>query len=184
MSARAGGARGAEARQKAGASSMWTSYHAQFLYLVAEAQGLTIDRLDYEITFDAAPETFQAPTMLVEKGTVARMNNRWTVHCGDRTPLISETVWFMGDIVRPEGAVGDDCYIMEVEATPSMRIGVELKNSLVTGARYPDHNHHGPIYYATAAPMIQAIPAVVDGPAGIRRIAPPSNSYWKVDMRL
>jgi 2,4-diaminopentanoate dehydrogenase len=173
----------AEARSKAGASSMWTGYHAQFLYLVAEMQGITVDRLAYEITFEVAPETFRAPTMTIEKGTVAHMNNRWTVHSGDRTPLVSETVWYMGDSVRPAGTVSDDFYLMEIEGTPSMRIGVELKSSLETGSRYPSHNHHGPTYYTTAAPMLQAVPAVVDGPAGIRRIAPPSNGYWKTDMR-
>ena len=150
---------------------------------MAEWQGLKVDKLVYDISFDLAPETFQAPTMVVEKGMVARMNNRWTIHCGEQTPLISETVWYMGDIVRPEGSVGDDFYLMEIEGTPSMRIGVELKSSLKTGARYPEHNHHGPIYYVTAAPMLQAIPHVVDGPAGIKRTDPPSNSYWKADMR-
>jgi hypothetical protein len=64
-----------------------------------------------------------------------------------------------------------------------MRIGIELRGALSPDARTRPGDPTVPVFYVTAATMIQALPAVIAAAPGIKTIDYAANSYWKQDMR-
>jgi len=172
-----------EARNKPGLSHMWNSIIHQNIYFAAQVQGLPIERIAHSVELHTTPVTFQAPTMTLAAGTVARMINRWDGYSGGRCRYTFECFWYLSEAMRPKEAPCDDYYTITIEGKPSLHLGMELKASVAENARFYPHSRLGPVYFATAAALVQAIPAVVAAPPGLKTIDPPSNSYWKPDMR-
>ena len=173
-----------EARKKPGLRNMWNSIIHQQIYFAGQVQGLPIERIEHSVELHTTPVDFQAPTMMVRAGTVARMVNRWDGYSGGRCRYTFECFWYLNDAMRPDMVPCDDFYAVIIEGKPSLRLGMELKASVERNERFLPNGHLGPVYYATASALLQAIPAVVAAAPGIKTIDPPSNSYWKVDMRL
>ncbi|MEJ2409418.1 MAG: hypothetical protein P8Y48_08765 [Novosphingobium sp.] len=119
----------------------------------------------------------------MKQGTVAYMRHLWTGISRNGPPIAFSVNWFMGDEMRPADALCDDFYRITIEGRPSIRMSVELRPSSKSDARTTEDMPATPCFVVTAATILQMIPKVLDAPAGVLTIAPPSNSHWKADMR-
>jgi 2,4-diaminopentanoate dehydrogenase len=158
-------------------------YERQFLFYAGEVLGVPIEHLERESTFDVTTVEVQAPTMVLKKDTVAYAKHSWSGLSQFGTRLTYQTNWYMTDEFKPEGVPCEDYFRITIEGDPSLRIGVELRASIENDCRYSPDNPSSPCFRTMAAAMLQAIPGVCNAKSGIRLIEPPSNAYWKRDMR-
>jgi 2,4-diaminopentanoate dehydrogenase len=158
-------------------------YERQFLFYAGEVLGVPIDRLEQESHYEVTPITIQAPTMVLKENTVAFARHSWAGLSHSGTRLTFQTNWYMSDEFMPAGVPCEDFYRITIEGDPSLRIGVELKASIEDDLRISDEDPSAPYFRVLAATMLQAVPGTCHAKAGIRLIAPPSNAYWKRDMR-
>lgn len=79
----------------------------------------------------------------------------------------SEGVFYCGENLKPAEATADTCWYIEIEGRPSLRTTVVASVSTRDNqVQYGDNDPTSPGCYAIAAPMIQAIPVMVEGAPG------------------
>jgi len=172
-----------QARQSETAVKIAEQYERQFLYYAGDVLGVPIPGLTRSSSFSVTPVELKAPTMVLKANTVAFATHKWEGVSELGTMLTFKTHWYMSDEFRPAGIPCDDYYRITIEGEPSLRIGVELKASIANNQRIAPHEPSAPYFRVLAATMLQAIPGVCAAPPGVQLIAPPSNAYWKADMR-
>jgi 2,4-diaminopentanoate dehydrogenase len=117
-------------------------------------------------------------------GTVGTISFEWIGYTFEERPMFQiQVFWYLTGSLRPSAARGDDFWIVDVEGVPSSRLGLELKGSIARNLSMTDRNPTPASYLATLVPAIQAIPAVIQAPAGVL-IAEMPQFHWKPDMRL
>lgn len=80
----------------------------------------------------------------------------------------AEGIYYCGDAMRPAEAVADECWIIEIEGRPSLRTAIVSCASTRDDSRRNDGvDPSTPAWYATAAPIIQAVPMVVAADPGV-----------------
>ncbi|CUU58242.1 hypothetical protein Ga0074812_11814 [Parafrankia irregularis] len=128
------------------------------------AAGLGIDVEDYDFVWDSAVArrdvTVRAGS--IAKGGVAGMRLEWRVWNGGRPVLIFRSFWRMDDETDPDWGYEDCKYALYFTGLPSFRVNYEPTDPGPNG----DIGYWGRIWTALSA--VNAIPTVVDAPAGIR----------------
>jgi 4-hydroxy-tetrahydrodipicolinate reductase len=172
-----------ESGRKSGAAQIAEQYERQFIHYLGKAFGTPVTGLDYSVKQFLAPRDIQAPTMIVPKDTVAYLQHRWEGKTESGPKIIFMVYWYMSDEVKPDNVPCEDFYLITIEGRPSVRLAVELRASFDPNTRCYPNDPTVPTFYVTAVAMIQAIPSVITGAPGVRAIDPPSNAYWKADLR-
>lgn len=108
-----------------------------------------------------APETFDIPSGRIERGTTAGLRFEVAGIVHGRPAIVVEHVTRLRQDIAPDWPQppGAGCYRIEVDGSPSLRC--ELQLSGTDG----DHNTGGLV--ATAARILNAIPAVCEAPPGL-----------------
>ena len=158
-------------------------YERQFLYYAGDVLGIPISSLSRSSTFQVTPVEVQAPTMVLKANTVAFAMHRWEGVSESGVRLAFQTHWYMSDALKPEGVPCDDYYRITIEGEPSLRLGIELKASIAKNLRVLPEEPTVPYFRVLAVTMLQAVPGTCAAPPGIQLIAPPSNAYWRADLR-
>jgi 4-hydroxy-tetrahydrodipicolinate reductase len=154
-----------------------TPYFEPSMRIAAEAMGRPLDRVERSHRNTAAEHDIDLPTTTIRAGTISRLAMKWAGYCGDDLFYSLEGIYYVGEDLRPPEAVADECWIIEIEGRPSVRIAVDSLASIRTGERYYDRDPTQPGYYATAVPLIQAVPAVVTAPPGVMENPLPAFHY-------
>lgn len=143
-----------------------------------------IDRIERAASLQVTDSDIKFVHATVAAGTVAAIAHSWTGYCGDDPFLRFEAAWSLTSDFIPEWAQGrEDAWVISVEGRPSVRVTLDVCASLKRGLkRYPG-DPTSPSWYFTSVPMIQAIPYVVNAPAGIY-VSPAPDTHWKSDLRL
>jgi hypothetical protein len=110
-----------------------------------------------------APEAFDIASGHIPEGSAAALRFEVLGMVGGKPAVVLEHVTRLRDDLRPDWpqpAQEGGSYRVEVTGEPSYAL------DLCLSSRKGDHNHAGLV--ATAARVVNAIPAVVDAPPGIR----------------
>jgi len=93
-----------------------------------------------------------------------------------------QVYWYLNENLRPDGVVGDNHWIVEVEGVPSTRLSLEVKGSFAQNLALAPQNPAPLLYLLSIVPAVQAIPLVVEAEPGIYVSAMP-DVHWKPDLR-
>jgi 2,4-diaminopentanoate dehydrogenase len=131
--------------------------------LLAAGLGVTVDEIAERWEDEPAPETFDIAAGSVAEGTRAAVRFEIIGKVGDRDVIVIEHVTRLREDLgaswaKPAQAGG--CYRVEIVGEPSYRVDI------CPTSEHGDHNHAAIV--AGAGRIVNAIPAVVDGPSGIR----------------
>ena len=130
---------------------------------LAAGIGISLDEVTETYVREPAPEDFDIASGHVPKGSAAALRFEVRGMLGARPAVVLEHVTRLRDDLRPDWpqpAQPGGSYRVEITGEPSYAMDICLSS------RKGDHNHAGLV--ATAARIVNAIPAVVAAPPGIR----------------
>jgi hypothetical protein len=159
------------------------NYLKQEFYAAGDMVGMPIDRVVRTSHHQVAREDMNDLLLPIRKGRVALISYKWVAYSGEHALYSTQIYWYITERMRPDDVPTQDFYRVTVEGRPSMRLSIELQASIENNQRLFPRFPTEPAYYGTVIPLIQAIPAVCEARPGIMQVQPPSNSYWKTDMR-
>src|SRR6476659_1738128 len=130
---------------------------------LAAGLGIELDEVTETYVREPAPEDFDIASGHIEKGTAAALRFEVRGMTGGKPAVVLEHVTRLRDDLRPDWpqpAQEGGSYRVEVTGEPSYAL------DLCLSSRTGDHNYADLV--ATAARVVNAIPAVVDAVPGIR----------------
>ena len=143
-------------------------YYGEGITHACAILGRTVDRIVPEVDFVLAERDYQLGTFTVPKGTMGCVTHTFTAMV-DGQPFFRLEEYFIADVeLAPTSLTSPDHYTITIEGAPiSIRASIDMKHSFARDQRFPSDDHAPPAYYATAVPMIQAIPVVCAAPPGL-----------------
>ncbi|MFI6516706.1 dihydrodipicolinate reductase [Spirillospora sp. NPDC050679] len=128
---------------------------------IAAGLGVELDEVVEHHTRLPAPETFQVASGTIEKGTAAALRFEVRGMLGGRPAVVLEHVTRLRDDLAPDWPqpAGAGCYRVKVTGEPNYTLDLQLLGE------DGDHNTAG--LKATAMRLVNAVPAVVQAPAGL-----------------
>jgi hypothetical protein len=130
---------------------------------LAAGLGVELDTVEEMYVREPAPEDFDIASGHIPKGSAAALRFEVLGLVDGAPAVVLEHVTRLRDDLRPDWpqpAQPGGSYRIEITGEPSYAVDVCL------GSRKGDHNHAGLV--ATAMRVVNAIPAVVAAPPGIR----------------
>jgi 2,4-diaminopentanoate dehydrogenase len=158
-------------------------YEKQFIYFLGDAFGTPVHELRYASDWTLADRDMTAPTMAVKEGTVAYVSHQWEGVTTAGPSINFHTHWYLFDELKPEGVLCEDYYRISIHGRPSVRLSVEFRASLDPDERLHADDQTVPVFYVTAATMINALPMVIEAAPGLQRIALPVDGHFRADLR-
>lgn len=128
---------------------------------IAAALGVTLTEVTEWYEREAAPEDFEVAAGIIKEGTAAALHFEVRGMVGDRPVVVLEHVTRLRDDLGagwPQPA-GHGCYRVQVTGEPNYTLDLQLMGT------DGDHNTAG--LKATAMRLVNAVPAVIDAPAGL-----------------
>jgi hypothetical protein len=129
--------------------------------LVADAIGLTLDGIEERHEVLLADKDIEIASGTVPKGTISGMRFQIMGMVGQDPTIVVEHVTRLRDDDAPHWPQGQGYRIL-IEGEPHLRIDLGLSSD------HGDHNHAGCL--ATAMHVVNAIPAVVEAPPGVKTL--------------
>jgi hypothetical protein len=128
---------------------------------LAAGLGVELDGIEEWYERRPATETFDVDAGTIEKGTAAGLHFEVRGMRDGRAVIVLEHVTRLDDDIAPEWPqpAGQGCYRVEITGEPNYTVDLQLLGS------DGDHNTAG--LKATAMRLVNAVPAVVDAPAGL-----------------
>lgn len=139
---------------------------AESAAMMADALGVTLDRMSFDVTFTAATGDSDLGFMTIPAGTVAGVMGWHRGWVGERNVVSVGFNWTMGQHVTPPKPLAHG-HVIQVFGLPNMRTVVHCLPP--EDWDEPGFMGLGMIY--TAMPVTNAVPAVVSAPPGIVTLA-------------
>lgn len=171
------------AEQNQAVAMMAENYLRQPILFAADALGIKLDRVERRAQMQVAPVDIETPAATIKAGTIGTVSYAWTAYANGKPFYTTEVYWYLGDVMRPAAAVGNDFWTIEVEGRPSLRVTVASQASYEENIYIKPDEPTPPGYTMTVVTMVQAIPAVVKAAPGLLLPALPQ-FHWKPDLRL
>lgn len=126
-------------------------------------------RIERTTSFIPACEDIKIPVMMIKKGQVAAIRHLLRAYVGDEVRFEIDEYLYHTDRAKPYDYVdAADFYEIEIEGRPSsLRMRMALRASLARDLDFWPGDPTPQAWYATATPMVQAIPAVVSAAPGM-----------------
>ncbi|MDB5971494.1 MAG: 4-hydroxy-tetrahydrodipicolinate reductase [Hydrocarboniphaga sp.] len=176
------GADKAAAEQNVAVAMMAENYLKQPILYVADRLGIKLDRIERTAQLRNAPQDIVTPATTVAKGTVGLVSYAWTAYANGKPFYTTEVYWYLGDVMRPDTAKGDDFWTIAIEGRPSLQVTVASQASFVKNITIAPEEPSPAGYIMTIVTLVQAIPRVIDAPAGLLLPEMPE-IHWKPDLR-
>jgi hypothetical protein len=131
--------------------------------------GFALDKVTVCSLSEPTDIRIQHPLITIEPGTVGLSITRIQGWIGDAVFATQDIKYHVG-VNRPPEAPVDECWIVEIEGKPSVRVVVQSLASVRQGtSRYADDPKSiPPGYWITAGPLVRAIPVVLNATPGIK----------------
>lgn len=147
---------------------MAARYYGESLTHACAILGREVDRIEADFSYVLADRDYQVGTMLVPAGTMGAVQHAFTAVVEDRPFLRLEEHFIAHPDLAPIPLPAPDHWTITVEGAPtSVRMQLEMQHSFARNQRYAEGDSTPAAYYATAVPMLQAIPLVVAGRPGV-----------------
>lgn len=143
---------------------------AESAAMMADALGVTLDRMSFDVEFTAATGDTDLGFMQIPRGTVAGVmgyHRGWVGHGSESRNVVSVGFnWTMGDhVVAPKPLAHG--HVIQVFGVPNMRTVIHC----LPPAGWPEDGFMGLGMIYTAMPVTNAVPAVVAAAPGIATLA-------------
>nr|WP_232541601.1 dihydrodipicolinate reductase [Nocardia bovistercoris] len=132
--------------------------------MMATVLGLTLDDIRYEVRFAHATKDLKVAGRTVNEGTVAGIDISWFGVADGADVIELNAVWTLGTAIDPPWTTNMG-YLIEVNADPKVIVRVDFLPDNMETATFDDLIAMGTTL--TAAPAVNAIPAVVAARPGI-----------------
>jgi 2,4-diaminopentanoate dehydrogenase len=157
-------------------------YWFQMIQHIADEMGVELSRIEAASFSEPAPHRLESPILTIEPGRVGRVAYESTGYVGDDPFIVMRVGWYLTPAMKPEGVTSECQWIFSIEGRPSSKTVLSIEPTLTnldTMAGEPG----APGYVGFGICLIQAIPGVVDAPAGIKATDIPP-VHWRRDLRL
>lgn len=159
---------GQELSQKPWIEDAGDRAYSETLAATCAILGVKLDRIESEKKYFVAREDIQLIPTIVRKGTRSGVNLLYYAIVEGRRFITLEEIWYTDLRDLPEGLLAGDYYTITIEGEPvSVRCKFELLASVEKNIEFLPGDLTTPAYYATAIPIIQAIPIVCGAKPGI-----------------
>jgi 2,4-diaminopentanoate dehydrogenase len=140
--------------------------------------GVELDEVTVRSISEPTDRRIEHPLITIEPGTVGLSITRIEGWLGGRVFATQDIKYHVG-VNRPAEAPVDECWIVELEGRPSVRVVVQSLASVRDGTeRYADDPKSiPPGYWITAGPLVRAIPVALAAEPGIKEPALPEMRY-------
>jgi 2,4-diaminopentanoate dehydrogenase len=158
-------------------------YHAGSVRHVARHMGVVLDSVqtsNIKLVAPADIEMPNGPPLLA--GTLAGRVIRMSGISDGKEFYLSDSVFYCGTDLRPAEAIADTCWYIEIEGRPSLRTAMATSVSNLNDDKFYPGDPTTPGFYAIVAPLIQAIPVVVEGAPGVWE-HPPAALHYQRELR-
>ena len=139
---------------------------AESAAMMADAMGVTLDRITFDVTFTEATGDSDLGFMKIPAGTVGGVYGYHRGWVGDRNVVSVGFNWTMGDHVTPPKPLAHG-HVIQVFGVPNMRTVLHC----LPPKDWPEEGFMGLGMIYTAMPVTNAVPAVVAAAPGIRTLA-------------
>jgi hypothetical protein len=141
---------------------------AESAAMMADAMGVTLDRLTFDVEFTAATADSDLGFMKIPEGTIAGVYGFHRGWVGDRNVVSVGFNWTMGEHVVPPKPLAHG-HVIQVFGVPNMRTVIHCLPPKDGSFPAEEWMELGMIY--TAMPVTNAVPRVVAAPPGIVTLA-------------
>jgi 2,4-diaminopentanoate dehydrogenase len=144
-----------------------TAVFGEAVAMMADALGVELDEIVCQAEHAKTPVDLDLGSWKIEAGCVAGVAASWQGKLGDRTIVELNVRWKKAAVLEPDWKIADG-YVLEVQGLPTVRTTLQFLPPLdfLSQLKKPaDFMVLGHIM--TAAPAVNAIPAVVAAPPGI-----------------
>ena len=140
--------------------------------------GAYLDEVTVRSISEPTDQQIKHPLITIEPDTVGLSITRIEGWVGGQVFATQDIKYHVG-VNRPAEAPVDECWIVELEGRPSVRVVVESLASVRDGTdRYADDpNSIPPGYWITAGPLVRAIPVALAAEPGVKEPALPEMRY-------
>jgi len=131
--------------------------------MLADGLGVEVEEITENYELEPAPEDIEVATGVIAKGTVAAMRFEINGMVGGKPVIVVEHITRVRGDLRPDWAQPAQpggSYRVEITGEPSYVVDI------CPTSRNGDHNYAAIL--AAAGRIVNAIPAVIDAPAGLR----------------
>lgn len=139
---------------------------AESAAMMADAMGVTLDKLTFDVTFTEATGDSDLGFMQIPAGTVAGVYGYHRGWVGDRNVVSVGFNWTMGSHVVPPKPLAHG-HVIQVFGVPNMRTVLHC----LPPKDWPEEGFMGLGMIYTAMPVTNAVPAVVAAEPGIKTLA-------------
>jgi 2,4-diaminopentanoate dehydrogenase len=157
-------------------------YWFQMIEQLAAAMGVELSRIEAASHSVPAPHRLESPILTIEPGRTGNVAYTSTGYVGEDPFIVMKVGWYLTEAMKPAHVTAPCQWIFSIEGKPSTKTVMSIEPTLTdlnTMAGEPG----APGYVGFGMTLIQAIPAVVDAPAGVRSTDIPP-IHWKRDLRL
>jgi 2,4-diaminopentanoate dehydrogenase len=141
-------------------ATLYNKLFAEAIHYTADKLGVRIDRIEPDHQLFAATRRLELTAGVIEQGTVAGTNWRWHAIVDDVTFLTLSINWIMDPDIP--GFDNPHLWTVSVTGVPGIEIAFDVTDPPVIDGRRTRAEQ-----YATAGPVIAAIPYVCGAGAGI-----------------
>lgn len=138
---------------------------AESAAMMADAMGLTLDRLTFDVTFTAAHDDADLGFMRIPRGTVGSVFGYHRGWVGERNVVSVGFNWTMGVVTPPKPVAHG--HVIQVFGRPNFRTVLHC----LPPHDWDEEGFMGPGMIYTAMPATNAIPAVVAAAPGVVTLA-------------
>jgi 4-hydroxy-tetrahydrodipicolinate reductase len=143
-----------------------TAVFGEAVRLVADALGVELDDVRCEAEYAQTTEDLDLGSWTIPAGCVAGVAASWTGSVGDKTVVDLNVRWRKGQTLEPDWKIDRDGWVIQIEGRPTVTLNVGfLPPPDFEAETIADFMVLGHIM--TAAPPLNAIPAVVAAAPGI-----------------
>lgn len=158
-------------------------YYFECIAGLAHLLGIALDKMTAEVRYPVSEREVQCAAVTIRPGTVGAVDGFWAGMVGEEPVITIREVWYLDRQLVDPGIelTSDDMYEVEVKGLP---IDVRARSDLFTSDRrdvFGVDDHQSAANLATAAQLVQTIPAVVAAAPGI--LLAPGFAYPTVDLR-
>jgi hypothetical protein len=173
-----------EQAMDASSPALWyqQQYWFQMIEQLAGEMGVELSRI--EATSDSVPasQRLQSPVLTIEPGRTGNVAYESIGYVGDQPFIRMRVGWYLTEAMKPAHVTSPCQWIFSIEGRPSTKTVMSIEPTL-TNLDNMAGEPAAPGYVGFGITLIQAIPAVVAAPPGIRPSDIPP-IHWRSDMRL
>lgn len=160
----------------------WLCAYSEAINHALAIMGVTAERIDVERDDYLAEKDYDLPACTVRKGTIGAYNRRFVAVVDGRPFLTLEEIWYVDNELCPIPVTSEDYYEIMIDGEPtSVSCRYDVVAELDGLKRFKGDDRTLPAYWATIAPMIQAIPLVDQAEPGI--VYPATLTNYTKDLR-